>query len=35
MQSLLWHEMTHGQTSPLSEDLGVRDLDELDVVLGT
>jgi len=24
-----------GQTGPLSEDLGVRDLDEIDVVLGT
>ena len=26
---------THGETGPLSEDLGVRDFDELDVVLGT
>jgi hypothetical protein len=26
---------TYGETGPLSEDLGVRDLDELDVVLGT
>lgn len=26
--------MTHGKTGPLSEDLGVRDLDQLDVVLG-
>jgi hypothetical protein len=25
---------THGKTGPLAEDLGVRDLDELDVVLG-
>jgi len=27
--------VTYGETGPLSEDLGVRDLDELDVVLGT
>lgn len=27
----LW---THGKTGPLAKDLGVRDLDELDVVLG-
>lgn len=26
---------THSKTGPLSEDLGVRDLDELNVVLGT
>jgi hypothetical protein len=26
--------VTHGKTGPLAEDLGVRDLDELDVVLG-
>jgi hypothetical protein len=29
------YQIAYSKTSPLSEDLGVRDLDELDVVLGT